>query len=715
MSARGTVTGGLDPLAAWTFGDEDPNEIRRIEAVLLTTHDLVLDLVLREFLPAYLPQAGALRRGSGPDQRIYRERMTDLPPVTLVYDIGASVTLETPWRPPSMDVIAWSTPRRQHSKIGVVLYEILDGPNRGRWLRLVVSSGNLTRRSFTANLEVLVCEVYRIDEPHRNLTALAGFIETLAQQPAIAASKAVQHLRKELETLPPRSRDEDGMAFIHSGDPDSFREAISRHLRDSPSPSLGVSDILLVSPFYPPTGERLRKYLLNDCRLAKHSEAEVAIAFDVRSAAAKGTDRDCVAVPPAWLLNLHERAAVTLTPALMSRRRGGDADEPKARSTGVPGRPLHAKAIAVGHRRKGTERKIWKLMVGSANLTEHGLGLLGKASNLEAAMLVEDHEGRSDGPLPLTELVDRRQAFLVPIPTPTVPPGVVLSAAEMGAALSRRRIIEPLTRPGAITVEVESDHMRVTVAADGLPDGIIIRWGRGEPELIRAGGVFSADLPAGPLRSWFLTIILDDEHFVIPIPINDAVAAALLAGCGSPRREDRILEFWLGAGADTDDEREERDADAANSDTTAEPLDQPSTLDSWRLNRLLLAIRRRLSEHTDLVPPTALILDWPRFLDVINEVARLPPVPCGYTSSCLMALLLGARSAERLRTGDDRKWKSPADLREDPVQRAWRDRAEWRSWEKAEHNLIAQEPYTKQLLDDLKSAYIASFCKSQDE
>lgn len=694
---------------ALRLGDQDAS--REVRAVILTTHDCDLRFVLAELLPGYLQDPGAVPAGFGPAHRSYRQAMLDLPPTSIVYAPEASVSLDVPWRPPTLELVPYHEPRRQHAKVAAILFALPDGR---LVLRLVAGSANLTRRAFSNNLEIAAFADYELGgRQHPALFELRRLLEYIGAATRLRDTRAYQIILDELPQS--RGRAEAGDAeFVHSVEPKTLSQAIARWVGEPPS-GKHAQETLIASPFFPAEGKRLHAYCRDSLRWPTEDRRRIALILDGRGISPTGAQNarspdEPWSTPPPWFDALRAPDSPTYVPALLAKKRGQQEDQP-FRGTGQRGRSLHAKLIATWFAREADGKGgIVRLFVGSANFTEAGLGLLGERSNVEAGFLIEQESRHAAGLQRghVNESLCFEHAFDPPRERPVVDePDLEAIFAATGRS---KRVVAALEREGVCTIEERKAGYDIVVR---LPNGLALDaevW-FGKIQLARdAEGVLRCTTET--LAPFHLRVVVDGITTYWPFPVTDEqVRLSLVAAAGAKRRVDRLLDFWL-TSSTAPAELVDEDADGLAA-VAAGAIDQAhEQIGSWRLNRLMLGVRRRLAETVARVGPSRLpsaanLLHSIRIRELLELVAGLPKPDALYLGMQVRAMLRGYRAAE---IGRNRS--SVAALDNDKVVLEWEATDVWQAF--AEHLEDAQEPFARDAQAILESSAEALFLSVRD-
>lgn len=626
-----------------------------VEAVVMTTHDLNLRFVLTELLPGYLVSPDQIPPGLGPGHRSYRAPMVELPHTAIVFAPEASVDCATPWRPPSLDVVAYRGVRRLHAKVSAVLYR-----HGGiQFLRLVVSSANLTRRAFAANLEVAVTHDFEVGPGTRKYPALfelGQLLDSLVADSSLGLSRALAMIRSALPDS--RGHRKDGEPdMCTSVTPSQFSGSIARWLADTAYSDENYDRALVVSPFFSPEGGHLEQWVRKDVGI-EEDWGTIDLVLDGRQTGSESTVRDGepFTTPPPWLRNMRAEDSATYRPAVVARRRGTDA----LVGTGAVGRPLHAKVIGTAWWTPGKRkpRRSWRLAIGSANFTESGLGLAGEGSNLEAVALVE-HEEPADEHARALETQPHEGALCVPMALEACPEsraGADLVEEQRANATGKAGLT--LLDGAKIQVEQSAEGFTVTVELlEPLPAGASLRFGRDGPEFTaERERRYAATVPS--LAPLFIAVVIGERSFAWPLPASlPSVESVLMAQAAGRRRVDRLLDYWLGVGSGSV-EGDEDELEASLPIATPATSNEEATVElgSWRLNRLALGLRRRLAAAgTPGYPPfpgIEALLGSVRVRELLDLAVKLPVADRLYFGVVVHAALLGyaARHAGTKRT-----------------------------------------------------------------
>lgn len=622
---------------------EDERDPLKVEAVMMTTHDLNLRFVLTELLPGFLEIPGDVPPGIGPGHRSYCAAMLDLCPTAIVYALEASTSCETPWRPPGLRLFAYRGDRRQHSKIAAILYERRE--DRARVLRLIATSANLTRRAYATNLEVAAYEDYVLgDRKYPSLHELSQLLQHLAAGSKLGDSDAFRVLNRVLPTGKGK-RTSQRMHFVQSSDPAHYKSAIGGWLSQYPNDAGAYERAVIVSPFFSASGDRLHTFFKRDLGF-DGCDGPIDVIVDGRDSASRDKS-GAFTTPPAWLEEYRGDGSATHRPALLSGKRGHD----ELRGTGCPGRSLHAKLLGVGYTRKGARKKrlVWRVLAGSSNFTESGLGLAGANSSIEAGFLLEHHEREANdlfGPQTSADAslcVEHSYALASPdrvAPALDRQHGEVRAGKRVFRALDERALtIEPgHTKGYRLTITLEA------TLCEGIKKIVLGREQHFETESL---GRYA--LETDSLAPYRLQFTIGETAFEWPIPVEEPeVYSALLSASSARTRNDRLLQYWLRhAGADVDPDDDASDSALTVGGAIGDEHETP--LGSWRLNRLLLGVRRRLAESVNGVPPRLPshegLLAAIRVRELLERVKSLPEADRLYAAILLRAMLLGHATA----------------------------------------------------------------------
>ncbi len=631
----------LDDLRASNAG------ISRVDAIVMLTHDLNLRFVLTELLPGYLVDPSAVPAGLGPGHRSYRGPMLDLPDSVIVHAPEASVDCATPWRPPSLHLAAYRGQRRLHAKITAVLYELDDDE---QWLRLIISSANLTRRAYATNLEVAAYHDYCIAErnTYPSLVGLRGLLEYLAEGSTLGESRAYAAV---VERLPQRSRAglHDPLQLLHSVEPEGFGRGLADWLTSAPDSASSCERTLIVSPFFPVKGDKLRRYVSDQLRVAADETIDLVLDGRQSGAEVELAGQEPFSSPPAWLAAMRGPDSVTVRPTLISRKR----DDGSAKGTGAPGRPLHAKLLGTGWdwARARYPRLIWRLAVGSANFTEGGLGLLGSRSNIEAMARLELHEAQDEHDRLLAERDSVATALTVPFALAQPPSdrrGPNLDD-EFERHVRAKQVLAALDRAKFEVRRSDQGFVIRVELCEALGEGARLCLGHGGPEFTPDGGAWS--LTTDSLQPLFISVEIAEHRYAWPIPASDReVRAELLSQAAGRRRLDRLLDYWLASTtslAEPDDE----DLEIEGALPGAGPDSEDPSVGSWRLNRLALGLRRRLAQAgqngAPPLPKPKALLGSIRVIELFELAKTLPEPDLAYFGTLVRAALLGYGARDR--------------------------------------------------------------------
>lgn len=614
-----------------------------IEAVVLTTHDLNLKFVLTELLPGFLLEPNAVPPGLGPGHRTYRGPMLDLPACAIVFAPEASTSCDTPWRPPSLHVCPYRGPRRQHAKVTAVLYRT----DAERYVRLIASSANLTRRGFAANLEVAAFEDYPITKRNwPSLHALRLLLAMLAEDSSLGETSAYRALVNILPETRGQKTKQD-LQFVQSAEPELYSEQIAEWLGRRPESAGKYARSVLVSPFFSARGDTLKKYFDKKLALGDCNDEPFDVVVDGRDA-----DRDRprnagepFTTPPAWL-EAFRAGSATYRPTFVATSRDGTV-----RGTGGVGRALHAKLLGVGYHRAKAKlpRLVWRVLAGSSNFTEAGFGLLGANSNIEAGFLVEHEEKRPGdlfGEQALAEGLCKAHAL-----APTDPDRKGPDLAESISATSRGKRLLAALDADAVTITTDLDgkyHIAVALPDDVEPPEQL-RLGKDHVFDAKGGGMFV--LTVDTLMPFCLSAVFGGLVVQWPLPTSMAIIeSVLLSTAAARRRTDRLLDYWLRqAGTVVEPDDEELSSDSELGVGSAAPAEQESA-GSWRLNRLLLGIRRRLAESINGTPPRLphadALIGTVRARELFVMSSELDVADRAYFGSLVRAMFYGYAASE---------------------------------------------------------------------
>lgn len=672
MRGKGRVSVGGDLRRLLRLDDLEDRGL--VHAAVFTTHDLNLGFVLTEILPGLLPDPAAIPEGDGPNTRRFRDAMTDLPPIAIVYAPEASTSLDVEWRPPTLDLIPYTGTRRLHAKVAAVLHD--DGDKT--CLRLVASSANLTRRAFTANLEVAGWFDGELAEGESGLPShveLRRLLEHLATHSALGKARAFEHVVARLARR--ADQDEDDLRFVASVEPEAYRRQIAEYLCQSRTRERRTA-ALIASPFWSAQGRELERFVRDDLQLppAKaDSSVPLHVVLDPRGLAPQEAEPQAVVqredephlTPPHWLGRYRPEGSAVLVPntLALSRTREGEVA-----GRGTRGRPLHAKLIATSWVRGGNIR--WRHYVGSSNFTASGLGLVPHA-NLEAGMLLFDDA--EDNSL-LGEVSRSTDSMLLEVtdelPATAANRTGVSHEHVLAASAPGKQVIAELLSPNAISCEEDPAGFKVTVRAPVELGIEQIAVGKHALENVEPG-VWASLVPS--LSPYTLLFRVDGLSWRVPLPLSVPLVSRTLQRAGGQRLRDRVLSYWLAQSPVDSEAAEEESLGSAGSEGVGLQGGLGPSLGSWELNRLLLGMRRKLvlaarGERIG-VPSPEQLFDWARLWEVLSVIETCHPVDRTYFAIHLRAVLVGYRAAV-LRRGQSIRRSIEYLLANDALIQRWR-------------------------------------------
>ncbi|KIG15333.1 hypothetical protein DB30_05665 [Enhygromyxa salina] len=544
---------------------------------------------------------------------------------------------------------------------------------------MVASSANLTRRGFATNLEAAAYEDYDVRGPHTNfpsLVELRELLTTIAADSNLERSRAYKAM---LDVLPTRRshKTQQDLHFVHTADPDQFQRKVGSWFQGKPDNARELVRRLVVSPFFSARGPKLRKFAERKLGWAREHLRPIDLILDGRQ---QGNEHDLqsgasFSTPPRWLHELRAEGSGSFRPAVITRT----GTEHTPRGSGQHGRPLHAKIIGAAWRRKRAKipRHIWRLLIGSSNFSEGGLGLAGAQSSLEAGFLIEYEEQVEH------DIFGPRKPLAAAL---CVPCSVVEAPADrLGADLSKEFGLTALAKRwlkaldhAKVQVERADGRFVVSIQFDSAPDGPVSL--RLADEVFALAGVAgNYQVTVDTLSPYFIAVELEQRSFAWPLPGDIAgVWSELLASAAGRRRVDRLLEFWLAASSSREDPDDEDLDDGLTAAGTTPDSDTEAPLGSWRLNRLMLGLRRRLAESVEGIPPRLpsahALLGSVRVQELLQLAVEITAdADLLYFGTMVRAALLGYHAAS---VKGRVKW---AELSSPPVG-VWEDEA-WQAFE----------------------------------
>lgn len=654
---------------------EPPGAKLLVEAAVFLTHDLNLGFVLTELLPGLLQDPTTVPPGMGPGNRAARGPLLDLPPITIVHAPEASVNCEVQWRPPAVKIFPYLGQRRQHCKVTAILYR-LEGR---RWIRLIASSANLTRRAFATNLEVAAFEDYDVERGtpmYPSLFELRKLLKEIAAGPDVAKVAESQAWIEVLAKLPERKGKltSERFHFVHSTRRVAYAKSIADWLDSRPEKAGEYQRSLIVSPFFSAKGESLHRYFRDQLRYREVADLPIDVIVDGRQRVEQDAPN---MTPPDWLQKYRSKESRTYRPALLTRTRNDDQ-----LSTGIAGRPLHAKMFAVAYERARARipRYIWRILVGSSNFTDSGFGRV-KGANLEAGFLVEYEENE---PNQLLGPQSKKNALCIECEIPDEGSRVEADSEQTLQETARRKsALRCLAKkPCVIEGLYGRFRLRVDLAeAERLPDTISL----GRSLKFEKSGKAKFELETQTLVPYFLLLRFGKSSFQWPLPVDGLVQDALMREGAQRQRRDRVLEYWLRQSEQSLEPDEDELAEDGEAQPNSRSDDETSDiLGSWKLNRLLLGVRRRLVEslldvHPRLPAAEQLMASvWTR--ELVALATDQPDIDRLYFGRLLRATLLGYWAGEqRQQMRRIFEWRDAK--KNATVFSAWRRETTWKEFE----------------------------------
>jgi hypothetical protein len=267
-------------------------------------------------------------------------------------------------------------PRANHAKVVLI--------HRKHLVRLVITSANLTHEGYRRQREVAAILDFRPEGPLavevlRNATeAWLGALGETATAGVRTALRAAVH---QVETWPPRSDSQtrDGIAVVFGG----TANPLWRQLVDTWPEGEPVLDWWICSPFWPDTSAGMTAFEAIAAGLADRGASLAEAKLTVLASADSPGERALPRFPFRIVQRLRDHAFPIRSGRIMPVRLDVLPDE-MSEEIAAEQRELHAKWVLL----RGPRTAV--ILLGSANFTRKGLGVLGRPeeANIEGCVLL---------------------------------------------------------------------------------------------------------------------------------------------------------------------------------------------------------------------------------------------------------------------------------------------------------------------------------------